>query len=36
MEELKSLSKRLKTPGGIKKLKRLLTNTLPPEYRGVV
>ncbi len=31
--ELKYLSDRLKTPGGIAKLKRLLTAALPPEYR---
>jgi hypothetical protein len=32
--ELKYLSKRLKTDGGIKKLKRLLINALPKEYRA--
>ena len=32
-EELKYLSKRLETPGGIKKMKRLLTNALPSEFR---
>lgn len=32
--ELKYLSERLKTPGGISKLKRLLTAALPVEYRG--
>ena len=32
--ELKYLSDRLKTPGGITKLKRLLTAALPPEYRN--
>jgi hypothetical protein len=31
--ELKYLSDRLKTPGGIAKLKRLLAAALPPEYR---
>jgi hypothetical protein len=31
--ELKYLAERLKTPGGIAKLKRLLTAALPPEYR---
>jgi len=31
--ELKYLSERLKTPGGIAKLKRLLTAALPTEYR---
>jgi len=31
--ELKYLSQRLKTPGGIQKMKRLLTNALPPEFR---
>ena len=35
-EELKYLCDRLKTPGGIKKMKRLLTNTLPPEFRVIV
>lgn len=35
-EELKYLSERLKTPGGIKKVKRLLTNALPQEYRVAV
>jgi len=34
--ELKYLSERLKTPGGIAKLKRLLANALPTEYRTVV
>lgn len=33
-KELKYLSQRLKTPGGIAKLKRLLTAALPPEYRA--
>lgn len=32
--ELKYLAKRLKTPGGIAKLKRLLAATLPTEYRA--
>ena len=32
-EELKYLSKRLETSGGIKKMKRLLTNALPSEFR---
>ena len=32
-EELKYLSKRLKTSGGIKKMKRLLINALPHEFR---
>jgi hypothetical protein len=32
--ELKYLSDRLKTPGGVAKLKRLLTAALPPEYRA--
>lgn len=32
--ELKYLSERLKTPGGIKKMKRLFTNALPQEYRA--
>lgn len=32
--ELKFLSERLKTPGGISKLKRLLINALPQEYRA--
>jgi len=31
--ELKYLSDRLKTPGGIAKLKRLLAAALPAEYR---
>jgi hypothetical protein len=31
--ELKYLSERIKTPGGIAKLKRLLAAALPPEYR---
>jgi hypothetical protein len=31
--ELKYFSERLKTPGGIKKLQRLLTAATPPEYR---
>ena len=31
--ELKYLSERLKTPGGIAKLKRLLAAALPTEYR---
>ena len=34
--ELKFLSERLKTPGGIAKLKRLLANALPTEYRAGV
>lgn len=33
-EELKYLSTRLKTSGGIKKLQRLLTNALPAEFRA--
>jgi hypothetical protein len=33
-EELKYLSERLKTSGGIEKLKRLLTAALPKEYRA--
>ena len=33
-KELKYLSKRLKTPGGIQKLKRLLTAATPVEYRA--
>jgi hypothetical protein len=32
-EELKYLSERLETSGGIKKLQRLLTNALPQEFR---
>lgn len=32
-EELKYMSKRLKTPGGTKKMQRLLMNALPQEYR---
>ena len=32
-EELKYLSERLKTSGGIKKVQRLLTNALPQEFR---
>jgi Transposase DDE domain len=32
--ELKYLSDRIKTPGGIAKLKRLLAAALPPEYRA--
>jgi hypothetical protein len=32
--ELKYLSDRLKTSGGITKLKRLLAAELPPEYRA--
>ncbi|HIE97341.1 MAG TPA: hypothetical protein EYQ63_10075 [Fuerstia sp.] len=32
--ELNYLSKRLKTPGGLKKVKRLLMNALPSEYRS--
>ena len=32
--ELKSLSDRLKTPGGITKLQRLLTAAFPKEYRA--
>ena len=32
--ELKYLSDRLKTPGGIKKMQRLLTNALPQEFRN--
>ena len=32
--ELKYLSDRLKTPGGITKLKRLLTAALPTEHRA--
>lgn len=34
--ELKYLSTRLKTPGGIAKLQRLLAAALPPEYRTAV
>jgi hypothetical protein len=34
--ELKYLSDRLKTPGGIAKLKRLLSAALPAEYRAAV
>jgi len=34
-EELKFLSERLKTPGGIKKMQRLITNAMPQEYRAV-
>lgn len=33
--ELKYLSDRLKTSGGIAKLKRLITNALPTEYRAI-
>src|SRR5690606_9694790 len=33
--ELKYLAERLKTSGGIAKLKRQLTAALPPEYRAV-
>jgi len=33
-QELKYLSDRLKTPGGIKKVKRLLNNALPTEFRS--
>lgn len=33
-KELQYLSNRLKTPGGITKLKRLLNNALPQEYRA--
>ncbi len=33
-QELKYLSRRLKTPGGIAKLKRLLAAALPAEYRS--
>jgi len=33
-QELKYLSDRLKTPGGIAKLKRLLVAAIPPEYRA--
>jgi Transposase DDE domain len=32
-EELKYLSRRLKTPGGVAKLKRLVQNAFAPEYR---
>lgn len=35
-QELKYLSERLKTPGGIGKLKRLLAAATPPEYRTSV
>ena len=35
-EELHYLADRLKTRGGIAKLKRLLEQATPPEYRGVV
>ena len=31
--ELHYLSKRLDTPGGIKKMKRLIRNSFPKEYR---
>jgi len=31
--ELKFMSARLKTPGGIAKLQRLLAAALPPEFR---
>jgi hypothetical protein len=34
-EELKYLSQRLKTSGGIKKMKQLLTNAIPQEFRIV-
>jgi hypothetical protein len=34
-KELQYLSQRLKTPGGIAKLKRLLNAALPAEYRAV-
>jgi hypothetical protein len=34
-QELKYLSERLKTPGGIKKMKRLITDALPAEFRVV-
>jgi hypothetical protein len=33
-EEIKYLSARLKTPGGIAKLKRFLAAAVPPEYRS--
>ena len=33
-KELKYLSQRLKTPGGVAKLKRLLIAALPSEYRA--
>ena len=33
-KELKYMSDRLKTPGGIAKLKRLLTAAVPLEYRA--
>jgi hypothetical protein len=32
--ELKYLHRRLKTPGGVDKLRRLLTAAIPPEYRA--
>lgn len=35
-QQLKYLSERLKTPGGIAKLKRLLAAALPKEYRAAV
>jgi len=35
-QELKYLAERLKTPGGITKLKRLLAAALPVEYRSGV
>jgi hypothetical protein len=35
-QELTYLSKRLKTPGGIAKLQRLLATATPPEYRASV
>lgn len=34
VRELKYLSERIKTPGGIAKLKRLLAAAIPPEYRS--
>jgi Transposase DDE domain len=34
-QELKYLARRLNTPGGITRLRRLLTNALPKEYRPV-
>lgn len=32
-QELKYLAERLKTPGGVRKLERLLTAAIPPEFR---
>jgi hypothetical protein len=36
VREIKYLSERIKTPGGIAKLKRLLAAAVPPEYRSGV